>query len=64
MNKQTKLLKAFVITMSTVFFTGCPSVGVTIDNLPTKFSDNECVEDIFFGKGSLQKLDIYYPAPS
>lgn len=50
--------------MSALVLSGCTQVGLSVANLPLKFSDTKVISDIAYGSEEWQKLDIYVPQKS
>lgn len=56
-DRYSKLLPAVMA----VILGGCTQLGVSLANLPIKFSDMEIKKEITYGNEDWQKLDIYIP---
>lgn len=55
-------MKALVLSIGALLFSGCTQLGLGVANLPAKFSDTRIEQGVAFGPESWQRLDIYRPA--
>ncbi|MBP0047448.1 alpha/beta hydrolase [Marinobacterium sp. AK62] len=54
-------MRAFLLSVGAVLLSGCTQLGLSLANLPARFSDTEIIRDLAYGPDQQHRLDIYLP---